>query len=385
MATIEIEGLCKSFAGKQGVKAVDDLDLAIDDGELLVVLGPSGCGKTTTLRCVAGLEEPDGGRIVVGGRALYDRAAKVSVAPAKRDLGMVFQSYALWPHKTVRGNIAYPLRARRMREALAEGWVEEAADLVDCRGLLDRYPSQLSGGQQQRVALARGLVGRPAVVLFDEPLSNLDAKLRDQVRGELHALHRRLRFTGMYVTHDQQEALAIGNRLAVMREGRVEQAGTPREVFEQPATEYVADFIGYGNRIALAWAGDRWSSSAGSPGGIVPVHDAEDSLVVRTRPEDLRVVPADAAPEGLFVVRDLTVLDASFAGRRLDVLVQTGGTVLRATVPTGNVEPPLLEAGASVAVAVQPGLARVFDDTGAARSTEWAPGPSADAVGAAAR
>src|SRR5205814_7645140 len=169
---------------------------------------------------------------------------RINVPPNKRSLGMVFQSYALWPHMTVRKNIGYPLRASGIKGAQANGKIEEVATLVDTTNLLDRYPSQLSGGQQQRVALARGLVARPDLVLFDEPLSNLDARLRDQVRTEIHELHRRLHFTAVYVTHDQTEALALGDRLAIMRAGTVEQLATPDQVFEEPATEYVAGFIG---------------------------------------------------------------------------------------------------------------------------------------------
>jgi iron(III) transport system ATP-binding protein len=186
MSHVRIEGLTKRFAGKPPAVAVDDLSLEIASGEFVVLLGPSGCGKTTTLRCLAGLETPDEGRISLGEKTVLDSRSKTNLPPNKRNIGMVFQSYALWPHMTVRKNIGYPLRARRVERARARQWIEETAQLVDCGGLLDRYPGQLSGGQQQRVALARGLVARPDLVLFDEPLSNLDARLRDQVRAPLH-------------------------------------------------------------------------------------------------------------------------------------------------------------------------------------------------------
>src|SRR5205814_3183671 len=187
---------------------------------------PSGCGKTTTLRCIAGLETGENGSIAFGDRTVFDAERRTNVPPNKRNIGMVFQSYALWPHMTVRKNIGYPLRTRRIKGAQAKGWIEKVAALVDTTQLLDRHPAQLSGGQQQRIALARGLVARPELVLFDEPLSNLDARLRDQVRAELHELHQRLHFTAVFVTHDQSEALALGDRIAIMRSGKIEQYGT---------------------------------------------------------------------------------------------------------------------------------------------------------------
>ncbi len=189
MSHVQIEALSKTFGS---TKVIQELDLEVQDGEFLVLLGPSGCGKTTTLRCLAGLEEPTAGTISLGGETVFDRSARINRSPDKRSIGMVFQSYALWPHMTVRKNIAYPLKARGMKDKIGEGWVEEMARLVDTEPLLDRYPAQLSGGQQQRVALARGLVARPGLVLFDEPLSNLDARLRDLVRAEIHELHARL-------------------------------------------------------------------------------------------------------------------------------------------------------------------------------------------------
>ena len=186
---------------------------------------------------------------------MFDAARRLNLPPNKRSIGMVFQSYALWPHMKVRKNIAYPLKARKLKQGLREGWVEQAAAQVDCSALLDRYPAQLSGGQQQRVALARGLVARPELVLFDEPLSNLDARLRDQVRIEIHELHTRLGFTAVFVTHDQSEALALGDRLAIMKQGKIEQYDTPEQVYEQPASEYVAAFIGISNRLLFDYNG----------------------------------------------------------------------------------------------------------------------------------
>src|SRR4051794_6776383 len=258
MSSVRIRSLTKRFGGKSPTTAIDNLDLEIEEGEFLVLLGPSGCGKTTTLRCIAGLETADEGAISFADRAVFDAARRVNVPPNKRNIGMVFQSYALWPHMTVRKNIGYPLRTRRMKRERANEWIEEVAALVDPTPLLDRYPAQLSGGQQQRIALARGLVARPDLVLFDEPLSNLDARLRDQVRTEIHELHGRLGFTAVYVTHDQVEALALGDRLAIMRQGALEQLATPDEVFEEPATEYVAAFIGMANRLGFERHDGSW-------------------------------------------------------------------------------------------------------------------------------
>ncbi len=249
MSRVTVEGLHKRFDGKPPALAVDSLDLEIGEGEFLALLGPSGCGKTTTLRCVAGLERPDGGRITIGDTPVFDAGRRVNVPPDRRRIGMVFQSYALWPHMTVRRNIAYPLKATRQKDALRGGRVEEVARMVECEELLDRLPAQLSGGQQQRVALARALVANPKLILFDEPLSNLDARLRDQMRTELHRIHRSRPFTAIYVTHDQAEALALGQRIAIMRAGGLEQLGTPEEIFERPASEYVAAFIGMSNRL----------------------------------------------------------------------------------------------------------------------------------------
>ena len=221
MSSVSIHGLSKHFGGKTPTTAIDDLNLEIELGEFLVLLGPSGCGKTTTLRCIAGLETADAGSIAFGDHTVFDAARHVDVPPNKRNIGMVFQSYALWPHMTVRKNVSYPLRARKIKGKQATEWVEEVARLVDTKELLDRYPAQLSGGQQQRVALSRGLVARPDLVLFDEPLSNLDARLRDLVRTEIYELHARLKFTAVYVTHDQSEAMALGDRLAIMRRGAI--------------------------------------------------------------------------------------------------------------------------------------------------------------------
>jgi iron(III) transport system ATP-binding protein len=337
VSNVSVNGLTKRFGGKSPTVAIDDLDLEIEQGEFLVLLGPSGCGKTTTLRCIAGLETADAGRIAFGDRAVYDAARGVNVPPNKRNIGMVFQSYALWPHMTVRKNIGYPLRSRRMKRAQANEWIVEVARLVETTNLLDRYPAQLSGGQQQRVALSRGLVARPDLVLFDEPLSNLDARLRELVRTEIHELHARLQFTAVYVTHDQSEALALGDRLAIMRSGAIEQLGPPEEIFEEPATEYVAEFIGMSNRLVLERRENGWAHEEHAVDGDLSwLGTASRTVVARTRSEDVQLAPrVDTAPPDTINL-PATVVDSEFGGRHIDVVVTVGETRLLARIAAGE-------------------------------------------------
>jgi iron(III) transport system ATP-binding protein len=330
--TVRIESLRKTFKGKREVVAIDDLDLELEPGELLVLLGPSGCGKTTTLRAIAGLDAPDAGRISIGGRVVFDAARRVDVATEKRHVGMVFQSYALWPHKTVRANIEYPLRARHIKDD--DGAVEAAAAVVDCADLLDRYPAQLSGGQQQRVAVARGIVARPEVVLLDEPLSNLDARLRDQVRGELHELHRRLGFTAVYVTHDQTEALALGDRLAVMRAGAIEQLGPPSEIYHHPATEYVAGFVGFLNQVVVRRDGEAWRTTTGPLEARLKASGEHAEVRLRIRPDDVAVLPAGERATDRIHLDGARVVGEAYMGRHLEVLIDAGGARWRANVPS---------------------------------------------------
>ena len=239
---LEIAGLTKRFGS---LLAVDNIDLIVSPGELVTLLGPSGCGKTTTLNMIAGFIEPDAGIIRLQGDAVE------TLPPFRRDLGLVFQDYALFPHMTAAENIGFGLRMRRVTRAEAARRVDEMLDLVQLRGLGDRRPLQLSGGQRQRVALARALVIRPAMLLLDEPLSNLDLKLREEMRVEISALQRRLGIATVFVTHDQGEALTMSDRVAVMRAGRIEQIGTPKEIYERPATRFVANFIGAANLIKV--------------------------------------------------------------------------------------------------------------------------------------
>ena len=365
MARTSIQRLNKLFKGNPPTTAADNLDLDIEEGEFLVLLGPSGCGKTTTLRCLAGLETPDAGRISIGGKVVFDAAAGIEVAPDKRSIGMVFQSYALWPHMTVRKNIEYPLVVRKITQGLREGWTEQMARMVNCEGLLERYPGQMSGGQQQRISLARGLVARPDLLLLDEPLSNLDKLLRDQVRSQLHELHRRLGFSAVFVTHDQSEALALGDRLAIMRSGRIEQLDTAREVFERPATEYVANFIGMHNRIQLEYREDRWHGAGQRlEGTAILLPGGQHQLVARVRPEDLAVELPQQPLHPDAVGMAGKVVDATFAGRRFDVVVEVGDQRFQAWAPSGTDELQDYPPGMVVRVAFRRANAVFYDTQG---------------------
>ena len=266
MPEVYLEGLTKRFSD---VVAVDNLTLKILDGELITLLGPSGCGKTTTLRIVAGFTRPDKGRVYFDGQDVTD------LPPERRNIGMVFQNYALWPHMTVFDNIAYGLKVRRLPKDEIRKKVYEVLDLIKLKGLERRYPTQLSGGQQQRVALARALVIEPQVLLLDEPLSNLDAKLRIEMREEIKRLQRRLGITTIYVTHDQEEAMVISDRIAVMNRGRIIQVGSPDEIYSSPTNEFVAQFIGI---TTLIEGKVRDLTDEG-----VALVESEDGLLIRAR------------------------------------------------------------------------------------------------------
>src|SRR4051794_9492214 len=264
-ADLRLEGLTKSF-GK--LRVIDEVSLHVPAGTMVALIGPSGCGKTTTLRMVAGLERPDRGTIAVGGTVIMD--GERSVPPESRAMGMVFQSYALWPHMTVAQNVGYGLKRKRVPRPDIQDKVREVLELVGMTPYAERYPGQLSGGQQQRVALARAIAVEPRTLLFDEPLSNLDAVLREQMRFELRALQRKLGITGVYVTHSQDEALVLSDQVAVMRAGRVVQTGRPDEVYDTPRTEFVARFIGLANILPLAGCGARDGGICGRlPDGTV--------------------------------------------------------------------------------------------------------------------
>jgi len=310
VATVELEGVSKAYGAH---RAVQELSLSIESGESVALLGPSGCGKTTTLNMIAGFLEPDAGHIRIDGRAVG------GVPPYRRNIGMVFQHYALFPHLTVADNLAFGLRMRKADRAEIARRVGGALELVHLGGLERRYPRELSGGQQQRVALARALVVEPAVLLLDEPLSNLDAKLRQEMREEIVELQQRLGITTIFVTHDQEEALAIAQRIAVMDAGRVEQVGAPEAIYGRPRTEFVARFIGEANllpgevlgpeRGGLAvWVDLGARVLAPADAGF----EAGDRVLVMVRPEKMRFGAARAgATENLI---EATVRSVSFLG-----------------------------------------------------------------------
>jgi len=285
MATVTFDHVFKRFPGD--VIAVNDLNLHVADGEFLVLVGPSGCGKTTALRCIAGLETISDGKLSIGDQVVND------VAPKDRDIAMVFQSYALYPHMTVRENLEFGLKLRKTPPAEMDRLVTEAAEILGIKQLLERKPKQLSGGQRQRVAVGRAMVRKPSVFLFDEPLSNLDAKLRVQMRAEISKLQQRLRTTTIYVTHDQVEAMTMGHRISVMNEGKIMQVGTPLELYERPQNVFVANFIGTPPmnfvRGVLADGGTRIAASKYSltlPAGLRGMQDGR-KVVAGIRPENV--------------------------------------------------------------------------------------------------
>jgi ABC-type Fe3+/spermidine/putrescine transport system ATPase subunit len=328
---LEFRGVVKRF---QTVNAVDGVHFSILPGEIFTLLGPSGCGKTTTLRLAAGLEEPDEGEILLNGVPVAAPERGVFLPPEKRQLGMVFQSYAIWPHLTVFENVAFPLRVRRETNEVIRKRVFDALESVGLGGMSERGATQLSGGQQQRVALARALVYKPALLLLDEPLSNLDAKLREQMRFELRALQRQLHLTILYVTHDQAEAMTLSDRIAVVHRGRFEQVGTPEEVYEKPATAFAGEFLGR----TIALEGTLKKATIGScvelrDGARIAIefsgHDSlRDGAPVRlsARPEDIDILAAaDACGRNEI---DAVVEQVDYLGDRFEYHVRTGGVLL---------------------------------------------------------
>jgi putative spermidine/putrescine transport system ATP-binding protein len=297
-ASIRLDRVTKRFPG--GVVAVAGVELTVEPGEFFSLLGPSGCGKTTTLRMIAGFEEPDEGRVVIGGRDL------THVPVHHRDMGMVFQSYALFPHRTVAENVAFGLRMRKVAKPEANARVAAALAQVKLEGYEERRPAELSGGQQQRVALARAIVIRPPVLLCDEPLGALDRKLRQAMQVELKELQRALGVTLVFVTHDQEEALAMSDRIGVMNAGRLEQVGAPAEIYDRPRTRFVAEFIGEINLIEGTISGGRFAAADGR--GLPAPSAADGPAALALRPEKLRIVAAGAG------VLDGVVSDASFLG-----------------------------------------------------------------------
>jgi iron(III) transport system ATP-binding protein len=342
MAGISIRGLSKSYSGDAGLAAVADLSLDIDDGQFVTLLGPSGCGKTTTLRLIAGFIAPDAGTILADGRLLSSPGQVVP--PEDRGMGMVFQNYAVWPHRTVFENVVFGLKLRRVAAADARERVKRTLALVNLTGLEDRLPGELSGGQQQRVALARSLVVEPEILLLDEPLSNLDAKLRERMRGELKELQRRTGITFVYVTHDQSEALALSDRIAVIHGGRLQQLGTPQEVYARPASRVVADFMGLINLLpATVVAREASRGRLQTPAGWTTVVDVPATAApgqrveIAIRPEDVRLQPiteADARDQGEGI-QAATVTDCTFLGNIMEyhVTLEAGAALRVQTHP----------------------------------------------------
>jgi iron(III) transport system ATP-binding protein len=331
---ITIKGLVKRFGDKT---IIDHVSFDIAVGELVCLLGPSGCGKTTTLRCIAGLEAPEEGRIEINGQPVFDSAAKLSVEPYHRNAGMVFQSYAIWPHLTVFENVAFPLRVRHVANAEVEKKVMRALDMVGLTDFRTRSAQQLSGGQQQRVAVARAIVHEPDVLLFDEPLSNLDARLRDSTRAEIRRLQRELNVAAVYVTHDQAEALSLADRILVMSEGRIHQAGTPQEIYGAPRDAFVADVVGATNFIDIAvhTIGDATVRGTGPEGATVCATGrvaAPGPARVMVRPDRLRVAPDSGGEKGENCLSG-TVRQRLFLGGHFEYAVTVGPTVLRAFSP----------------------------------------------------
>ena len=351
MLGVTIKGLTKRYGD---VAAVKGLDLLVKPGELVALLGPSGCGKTTTLRLVAGFLKPEQGEIWVGEHCLSSPAAVVP--PERRRMAMIFQSYALWPHMTVAQNVAYGLRFNGVTKPDRDRRVKDMLRIVQLEGYGSRYPGELSGGQQQRVAVARALVVEPEILLLDEPLSNLDANLREEMRFEIRRLHETFGITTLYVTHDQAEAMVISDRAAVLEKGRVVQIGTALDLFDQPRTRFVAEFIGKTNLID----GTAESPSTVARGALTLRVASADltpgaPVVVSIRPHQIELAPGEpasaSAPRGENVLTG-TMLRASYLGDAVDYQVQLeqSDVVLRVTGPT----PPRARAGERVALRIAP-------------------------------
>lgn len=364
MTALSIRDVSKSFGPTVVLR---DISLSIESGDLFFILGASGCGKSTLLRIIAGLETPDHGAVVADGR-------DITTVPAhQRGIGMVFQQYALWPHMTVAQNVSFGLEVQRMKASERAARVKEALDLVRMADLGERYPHEISGGQQQRVALARALAVRPRVVLLDEPLSNLDARLREEIRHELKALHRALNVTMIYVTHDQEDALSLASKIALLRGGSVEQVGTPEQLYEAPQSRYVAEFLGSANLLRCsvdhttssgdsvvtlaAGSSQRFTARSGNfPGG--------SACLLCVRPESLSVEsPNDPSKPSL----QGTIRHVEYKGAHIDIecVAVTGERMLSRTVSTGRRD--FMRPGATVALRWEPGAAVLVSESAAKR------------------
>ena len=329
MADIQIEGVGKQYAGRP---ILSDLSLKLHDGECFTLLGPSGCGKTVLMRLIAGFEKPDKGLISIGGDVVANAATGQMVAPDKRGLGMVFQDYAVWPHMSVFDNVAYPLKLSGTSAVALRERTMRAVGLVGLSGLEARLPSQLSGGQQQRVALARALVSEPRLLLLDEPLNNLDANLREEMRFEIKALQQKLGITILYVTHDQEIALGISDRLAVMDEnGVLRQIGAPEEVYEHPADDFVFRFLGIANFLPVRRDGEALYIGGSMAAWVgLPPNKPGALLSAGFRPSDVMLARDENGQSGLPGI----IRRASFLGAQVDYLIDIAGTLVRAALPS---------------------------------------------------
>ena len=326
MSEVRIEHLFKRFGG---VTAVNDFNLTVKDGEFVSILGPSGCGKTTTLRMIAGFERATEGEIYIGENCVSSSDKGTFAPPEKRDIGMVFQSYAVWPHMTVAENVGYPLKIQKVDKETRAKRVQEMLELVHLGEYGERYPHQLSGGQQQRVALARALVAQPGLLLLDEPLSNLDAKLRESMRFEILSIQKKLNITVVYVTHDQGEAMAMSDRVVVMSKGVVQQIGHPHEIYTNPANKMVADFIGLVNFIPGEAKGDRVFIKGTNVSFANPT-DITGEATIAVRPENISISEHGGQLEGTMVAR-------FYLGDAVDYRVQCGENMIRVIVKGADV------------------------------------------------
>ncbi len=370
--SIDVAGLHKSFGD---VTVIAGLDVHVDSGKMLVLLGPSGCGKTTTMRCIAGLDTPSAGRITIGSTVVYDAAAKINVPVDRRHVGMVFQSYAIWPHMTVFENVAFPLEiARTPRKETAER-VAEVLELVGLGDLGARGASLLSGGQMQRVALARSLVNKPSVLLLDEPLSNLDARLRDRLRVQLREIQTQLNITAIYVTHDQQEALSLADQIVILRAGSVLQSGEPIALYRAPKTSTVAAFLGYSNVFDATVAGRNGDTGearllAGETRitGALAAAATTDDVAACVRPNDVRIVPADGAAAGARPANafDAELILASFEGSHIHYQARTADGIVWDAISADVLGALRLGDRVSVGVAPEHVLLLPKDDAGSA-------------------
>lgn len=362
MSDLSLRSVTKIFHRKNGeeVRAIDNVSLDIEQGEFIVLLGPSGCGKTTLLRSVAGLEYPTSGTISIGGVNVFDPAGGIMIPPERRRLGMVFQSYALWPHLTVADNIAYPLHMEGLRGAAVQGRVRQILETMQIGHLTNQFPSQISGGQQQRVALARALVRGDSLILFDEPLSNVDAKVREHLRVELLAMQRDLGFTALYVTHDQHESMGLATKIAVVSHGKIAQLDSPQQVYRAPESLEVAEFIGSTNKIEGRLASSGGSTHIDTPQGAIPASPEllarrqTGNVFVISRPEDWTITLEPQSRDDYWPGE---IVACVFSGPYTEYIVNVGA--LRLVIWKNKGE--LLSPGQNVWCRVDPKAIVLFD------------------------